>query len=259
MTARTVSKKLGVNIDHVATLRQARLGEEPSVLEAALEAEQGGADSITVHLREDRRHIQDADVFELMEKIYVPLNLEMSVSPEILKVALQACPEKACLVPEKRKELTTEGGLDLFSKKSPLIRTIDALLEKKVEVSLFIDPVEAQVREAARLSAYAVEIHTGSYANATGKKRERELSRVREAARLGRGLGLHIHAGHGLNYENIFPLLSIPEIIEFNIGHSIVSRAMFVGLAKAVQEMKKIIQTSDVRQETAVLNSKRKI
>ncbi|MBI4711541.1 MAG: pyridoxine 5'-phosphate synthase, partial [Candidatus Omnitrophica bacterium] len=229
MTARTVSKKLGVNIDHVATLRQARLGEEPSVLEAALEAEQGGADSITVHLREDRRHIQDADVFELMEKIYVPLNLEMSVSPEILKVALQACPEKACLVPEKRKELTTEGGLDLFSKKSPLIRTIDALLEKKVEVSLFIDPVEAQVREAARLSAYAVEIHTGSYANATGKKRERELSRVREAARLGRGLGLHIHAGHGLNYENIFPLLSIREIIEFNIGRSIVSRAMFVG------------------------------
>jgi len=241
MTARTVSKKLGINIDHVATLRQARLGEEPSVLEAALEAEQGGADSITVHLREDRRHIQDADVFELMEKIYVPLNLEMSVSPEILKLALKACPEKACLVPEKRKELTTEGGLDLFSKKNHLLRTIDALLEKKVEVSLFIDPVEAQVREAARLGAYAIEIHTGSYANAAGKKREKELARVREAARLGRELGLRVHAGHGLNYENIFPLLSIPEILEFNIGHSIISRAVFVGLAKAVQEMKKII------------------
>ncbi|MFH1800061.1 MAG: pyridoxine 5'-phosphate synthase [Candidatus Omnitrophota bacterium] len=235
------SKNLGVNIDHVATLRQARLGEEPSVLEAALEAEQGGADSITVHLREDRRHIQDADVFELAEKIYVPLNLEMSVSAGILKVALKVLPEKACLVPEKRKELTTEGGLDLFSKRDPLIRTIDALLAKKVEVSLFIDPVEDQVREAARLGAYAIEIHTGSYANAADKKKEKELSRVRKAASLGRELGLRVHAGHGLNYENIFPLLAVPEIIEFNIGHSIVSRAMFVGIARAVQEMKKII------------------
>ncbi len=245
MPARLLQKKLGVNIDHIATLRQARLGEEPSVMEAALEAEQGGADSITVHLREDRRHIQDADIFELMEKIYVPLNLEMSVSPEILKIALKVKPEKACLVPEKRKELTTEGGLDLFSKRAPLIRTIDALLAKKVEVSLFIDPAESQVREAARLGAYAIEIHTGSYANAVGKKKEKELFRVREAARLGLELGLHVHAGHGLNYENVFPLLSIPEIIEFNIGHSIVSRAVFVGLAKAVQEMKKIIQTRD--------------
>jgi len=240
--ARAVPKKLGINIDHVATLRQARLGEEPSVLEAALEAEQGGADSITVHLREDRRHIQDADVFELMEKIYVPLNLEMSVSPEILKIALKARPQKACLVPEKRKELTTEGGLDLFSKKNPLIRTIDALLAKKVEVSLFIDPVEKQVREAARLGAYAIEIHTGSYANAAGKKKDGELFRVREAAQLGRELGLRVHAGHGLNYENIFPLLGMPEILEFNIGHSIISRAVFVGLAKAVQEMKRVIR-----------------
>jgi pyridoxine 5-phosphate synthase len=245
MSARTESKKLGVNIDHIATLRQARRAEEPSVLEAALEAEQGGADSITVHLREDRRHIQDADVFELAEKIYVPLNLEMSVSPEILKIALKVCPEKACLVPEKRKELTTEGGLDLFSKRTPLVRTIDALRAKKVEVSLFIDPLEDQVREAARLGAYAIEIHTGSYANATGKRKEKEILRIREAARCGRDLGLRIHAGHGLNYENIFPLLAIPEIIEFNIGHSIISRAVFVGLSKAVQEMKKIIQTKD--------------
>ena len=241
MIARTVSKKLGINIDHVATLRQARLGEEPSVLEAALEAEQGGADSITVHLREDRRHIQDADVFELAEKIYIPLNLEMSVSVGILKIALKVSPEKACLVPENRKELTTEGGLDLFSKRGPLIRTIDALLAKKIEVSLFIDPVEDQVREAARLGASAIEIHTGSYANASGKRKGKELSRIRGAARLGRELGLRIHAGHGLNYENIFPLLAAPEIIEFNIGHSIVSRAMFVGIARAVQEMKKII------------------
>jgi pyridoxine 5-phosphate synthase len=165
----------------------------------------------------------------------------MSVSSEILKIALKVRPAKACLVPEKRQELTTEGGLDLFSKRDPLVCTIDALSAKKVEVSLFIDPVEKQVREAARLGAYAIEIHTGSYANAAGKKKEKELSRVCEAARLGQELGLHVHAGHGLNYENIFPLLAIPEIIEFNIGHSIVSRAIFVGIARAVQEMKRII------------------
>lgn len=245
MTSRLISRKLGVNIDHVATLRQARRGEEPSVLEAALEAEKGGADSITVHLREDRRHIQDSDVFELLRKVYVPLNLEMSVSPEILKVALSVGPDKACLVPEKRQELTTEGGLNLFSKRQPLARTVEALSKKKVEVSLFIDPIEKQVREAARLGAYAIEIHTGSYANASGTKQKKELERIRSAAWTGAGLGLRIHAGHGLNYENIFPLLEIPEILEFNIGHSIVSRAMFVGLAKAVQEMKKIIQTRD--------------
>ncbi len=245
MKARVPYQTLGVNIDHVATLRQARGGFEPSVLDAALDAEQGGADSITVHLREDRRHIQDSDVFELMEKIYVPLNLEMSVSPEILKIALKVRPEKACLVPEKRKELTTEGGLDLLSGKGALARTIDALASKKVEVSLFIDPIEVQVREAARLGACAIEIHTGSYANAAGKKKERELCRVREAARLGRELGLRVHAGHGLNYENIFPLRAIPEIVEFNIGHSIISRAVFVGLSRAVQEMRKIIQTGD--------------
>jgi pyridoxine 5-phosphate synthase len=245
MTASSPTKKLGVNIDHVATLRQARLAEEPSVLEAALDAEQGGADSITVHLREDRRHIQDADVFELIEKIYVPLNLEMSISPEILKIALKACPEKACLVPEKRQELTTEGGLNLFSKRKQLADTVEALSGKEIQVSIFIDPIEKQVREAARLGAYAIEIHTGSYANARGAQKEKELLRIRKAAQLGRTLGLKIHAGHGLNYENIFPLLEIPEILEFNIGHSIISRAMFVGIARAVQEMKKIIQAKN--------------
>ena len=244
MAPRSPSKKLGVNIDHVATLRQARRALEPSVLEAAIEAEQGGADSITVHLREDRRHIQDADVFELIEKIYVPLNLEMSISPEILKIALKAEPAKACLVPEKRQELTTEGGLNLFSKRKPLARTIEALTEKKIEVSLFIDPIEKQVREAARLGACAVEIHTGSYANACGDRQKKEIERIRHAAWLGADLGLKIHAGHGLNYENIFPLLEMPEILEFNIGHSLVSRAMFVGLSKAVLEMKKIISSS---------------
>ncbi len=242
MSASLTPLKLGVNIDHVATLRQARLGVEPSVLEAALEAEKGGADSITVHLREDRRHIQDEDVFELSEKIYVPLNLEMAVSPEILKIALKVCPEKACLVPERRQELTTEGGLDLFSRRGPLADTIQALSTKKVQVSLFIDPVEKQVKEAARLEAYAIEIHTGAYANAKGAQVEKELSRIRKAAQLGADLGLKIHAGHGLNYENLHPLLEIPQIIEFNIGHSIISRAMFVGLCKAVSEMKRILQ-----------------
>ncbi|HOW58304.1 MAG TPA: pyridoxine 5'-phosphate synthase [Candidatus Omnitrophota bacterium] len=238
-----IPRKLGVNIDHVATLRQARGGIEPSVVEAALDAEQGGADSITVHLREDRRHIQDEDIFELLQKIYVPLNLEMSISPEILKIALKAKPEKACLVPEKRQELTTEGGLDLFSKKNLLARTVDDLSAKKVEVSLFIDPVEKQVREAAQLGAYAIEIHTGSYANAKETAKDKEIGRIRKAAQLGAELGLKVHAGHGLNYENIFPLLNIPEIVEFNIGHSIISRAVFVGLNKAVSEMKRLIRT----------------
>ncbi|MBU9888887.1 MAG: pyridoxine 5'-phosphate synthase [Candidatus Omnitrophica bacterium] len=234
-------KKLGVNIDHVATLRQARRGDEPSVLEAALEAESGGADSITVHLREDRRHIQDRDVWELEKKIYVPLNFEMSLAPEIVKIALKVRPEKACLVPEKRQELTTEGGLDLLSKRDRLGRAVELLTKKRVQVSLFIDPLARQVVEAARMGAYAIEIHTGSYANAPAGKRAKELLRIRAAAQLGAKLGLRIHAGHGLNYENIFPLLGIPEILEFNIGHAIVSRAMFVGLSKAVSEMKKII------------------
>ncbi len=241
MTPAASPRKLGVNIDHVATLRQARGGNEPSVLEAALEAEKGGADSITVHLREDRRHIQDSDVWELLKKIYVPLNLEMALSPEIVKIALKARPEKVCLVPEKRRELTTEGGLDLFFKRELLGRAVEALMKKKIQVSLFIDPLAKQVLEAARIGAYAIEIHTGSYANARGGKREKELLRIRSAAQLGTKLGLRVHAGHGLNYENTFPLLDIPEILEFNIGHSIVSRAVFVGLSKAVSEMKKII------------------
>jgi len=241
MTPKIPEKKLGVNIDHVATVRQARRAPEPSVLEAALEAERGGADSITIHLREDRRHIQDSDLFGLLRNIHVPLNLEMSVSPEILKIALKGVPEKACLVPEKRQEITTEGGLDLFTKRAQLGRTVEALRKKKIEVSLFIDPVEKQILEAARLGAPAVEIHTGSYANARGPAQIKELKRIRSAAEAGRNLGLHIHAGHGLDYGNIFPLLEISEIEEFNIGHAIVSRALFVGMAKAVTEMKKII------------------
>ncbi|HQB93769.1 MAG TPA: pyridoxine 5'-phosphate synthase [Candidatus Omnitrophota bacterium] len=241
MTPKIPEKKLGVNIDHVATVRQARRAPEPSVLEAALEAERGGADSITIHLREDRRHIQGSDLFELLRNIHVPLNLEMSVSPEILKIALKGVPEKACLVPEKRQEITTEGGLDLFNKRGRLERTVNALQKRKIEVSLFIDPDEKQVREAARLGVEAIEIHTGAYANASGKARNQELERIKRMARLGSELGLRIHAGHGLTYGNIFPLLRIPGIREFNIGHSIVSRAFFVGIAKAVAEMKKII------------------
>ncbi|MGI6241506.1 MAG: pyridoxine 5'-phosphate synthase [Candidatus Omnitrophota bacterium] len=241
MTSRKISRTLGVNIDHVATLRQARRGFEPSVLEAAREARRGGADGITVHLREDRRHIQDKDVLELKRQIRLPLNLEMSIAPEILRIALKVRPEKACLVPEKRQEITTEGGLDLFKKKRQLRRTIRALLHEKIEVSLFIDPDKRQVRESAHLGASAIEIHTGAYANAKGKARVRELERIRRGAVLGSSLGLRIHAGHGLNYENISPLLAIPEIREFNIGHSIISRAVFVGLRTAVAEIKKLI------------------
>lgn len=241
MTSRKISRTLGVNIDHVATLRQARRGFEPSVLEAAMEAQRGGADGITAHLREDRRHIQDKDIWELKRQICVPLNLEMSIAQEILQVALKVRPGKACLVPEKRQEITTEGGLDLFRKQGQLQGTVRALLREKIEVSLFIDPDERQIREAVNLGASAIEIHTGAYANAKGKAKDRELRRIQRSAVLGSELGLRVHAGHGLNYENISPLLVIPEIREFNIGHSIISRSVFVGVRTAVKEMKKLI------------------
>lgn len=237
-----MSVKLGINIDHVATLREARGGVFPSIKEAAIEAEKGGADGITVHLREDRRHIQDRDVFLLKRIIRVPLNLEMSIASEISDVALKICPEKVCLVPEKRKELTTEGGLDLFSKRKALKATIKKLKKKKIEISLFIDPEEKQIKEAARLGVYAIEIHTGSYANSHATKKKKELKRIGNAAKLGNLLGLKIHAGHGLDYENVRPVFKIPEIKELNIGHSIISRAVFIGLRKAVLEMKEIIK-----------------
>lgn len=233
--------KLGVNIDHVATLRQARGGKFPSPVEAALEAERGGADGITVHLREDRRHIQYFDLWSLKRSLRRSLNLEMSISPEIVRIASRLVPEKVCFVPERRRELTTEGGLDVVSKRESLRRVIPKLRAKGIEVSLFIDPEIPQVRAAEEAGAQAVELHTGAYANASGRRKRLELARLRKAAALGHRIGLKVHAGHGLDYENVRAVARVPYLSELNIGHSIVSRSVFVGMRKAVQEMKRRI------------------
>ena len=231
--------RLGVNVDHVATLRQVRKARVPDLVEAALEAIKGGADSITVHLREDRRHIQDDDVRRLTKILPRPLNLEMSLVPEIVEIALNLVPEKVCLVPERRQELTTEGGLDLLEKKKLLQRVVPKLRARGIEVSLCVDPEIEQLRVAKAVGADAVELHTGSYANAGRRGRGRELERLRRAAIAGHRLGLKVNVGHGLDYENISAVEKLPYIHEANIGHSIVARSVFVGMRQAVREMKR--------------------
>jgi len=236
--------KLGVNIDHVATLRQVRLAKEPDLVKAALEAERGGADGITVHLREDRRHIQDRDVSTLKKRIHVPLNLEMSSAQEIVDIALRVRPEKACLVPERRKELTTEGGLAVSREIKRITQVVKQLKQKGIVVSLFIAPIEKEIHAAKKSGAQYIELHTGEYAHAkTGSARNRELLRLKRAARLAYSLGLRVNAGHGLNYQNTKAICGILHIEELNIGHSIVSRAVFVGLKEAVREMKRLIRS----------------
>jgi len=239
---------LGVNIDHVATLRQARYREtpdnpnaEPDPVAAALVAEKAGAVGITAHLREDRRHIQDRDIFLLREKISTKLNLEMGVSEDILRIALQIRPEDVCLVPENRREVTTEGGLDCVAHEKTLRSVIGRLHDVGARVSLFIDAEESQIQAAASLGAEFIEIHTGSYANKFGEERASELEKLRRGAALALSLGLRINAGHGLNYENTTPILSLPGLEELNIGHSIISRALTVGLENAVREMARLI------------------
>jgi pyridoxine 5-phosphate synthase len=236
--------KLGVNIDHVATLRQARYAgsldlpnSEPCLLSAAVLCEQAGASGITIHLRADRRHIQDQDLLDLRSRIRTKLNLEMGNTPEILAIALKARPEEVCLVPENRQEITTEGGLDAVGQEVALAPTIRALQAAGVKVSLFIEPSSEQVQAASRLGAEVVELHTGAFANALGSARNSELDRIRSAAEQAHALGLQVNAGHGINYENIALLHSVPHLEELNIGHSIVSRAIFVGLDRAVKEM----------------------
>lgn len=238
--------KLGVNVDHVATLRQARGTRYPDPVAAAALAEQAGCDQITVHLREDRRHIQDADVRILKRSVQTELNLEMAGTKEMVRLAIDLQPHSVTIVPEKRKELTTEGGLDLRKNFKVLAEFLPLLQKKGIRVSLFIDPIEEQIRLAARLHADAVEIHTGLYAEA--KKPEqagRELERIRRAAVLGKGLGLWVAAGHGLNYQNVQPVAGIPEILEFNIGHAIIARSLFVGMDAAVREMKQLISPKE--------------
>ncbi len=233
---------LGVNIDHVATLRQARGGRAPDPLLAALAAEQSGADSITLHLREDRRHIQDRDVQAMRSALQTRMNLEIAATAEMLDIAIRVMPGDVCLVPERRSELTTEGGLDVAGQAKAIAAACARLRAAGIRVALFIDPDLAQVDAAARCGAAVVELHTGSYAEAEGAERARELGRLHAAARHAAATGLVAHAGHGLDYHNVQVVAAIPELVELNIGHAIIARAVMTGLGEAVAEMKRLMQ-----------------
>lgn len=233
---------LGVNIDHVATIRQARRASEPDPVQAAVLAELGGADSITIHLREDRRHIQDRDVRILRETVRLRLNLEMAVSDEITRIALQTLPEQATLVPERREEVTTEGGLDVITHAQRISQCAAQLTGAGILVSLFIDPDVEQVRKTVELNIPAVELHTGAWAEArTPAARAAELDRLREAGLYAVSQGLILNMGHGLTYDNVRPVARLQGVHELNIGHSIISRAVLVGLERAVREMKQLV------------------
>jgi len=235
--------RLGVNIDHVATVRQARRASEPDPVHAAVLAELGGAAGITVHLRQDRRHVQDRDLEVLRQTVRTKLNLEMAATQEMLRVALTVKPDQATLVPERREELTTEGGLDVVLNSVQLRPIVKTLAEGGIEVSIFLDPDLEQVKEAHKLDAQAVEINTASWADARdAKQREAALRRIVDAARLGKRLGLLVHAGHGLTYQNVVPIAALSEVSELNIGHSIVSRAVLVGMERAVREMAELLK-----------------
>lgn len=234
---------LGVNIDHIATLRQARRGCYPDPVQAALGAEQAGADGITLHLREDRRHIQDRDVEILIELLQTRMNLEMAVVEPMLIIAERIRPADCCLVPERREELTTEGGLEVAGQLSRITEACIRLAEVGIQVSLFIDPDPRQVEAAFQARAPKIEIHTGRYADAANDaQREAEWARIRAAVQHGRELGLQVNAGHGLNYHNVKPIAAIAGIRELNIGHAIVSRAVFTGMQEAVREMKRLMR-----------------
>ncbi len=232
---------LGINVDHVATLRQARRTTYPDPLFAALVAEQSGADSITIHLREDRRHIQDRDVRLCRQALQTRLNLEMAATEEMVRIACEVRPADCCLVPERRAEVTTEGGLDIVGQEAALKPICARLAAAGIRVSLFIDPDTAQLDAAVRVGAPVVELHTGAYADAIGEHRPRELKRVQDAARYAARSGLTVHAGHGLNYHNVQPIAAIPEMVELNIGHAIVARAVIDGMRVAVSEMKRLM------------------
>lgn len=233
--------ELGVNIDHVATLRQARRGDQPDPVAAAVLAELGGADSITIHLREDRRHIQDRDLRVLRQTVSTRLNLELACSNEVLDIAIETKPDQATLVPERREEVTTEGGLDILSDTARVAEAVKRLQAHNIFVSLFLDPDEAQIRAAAGLGVEAVELHTGQYALERGERRKHQLQRLQQAGALIRQLGMQLHAGHGLDYQNVQPIASIADMHELNIGHSIVSRSILVGMREAVSEMKRLM------------------
>jgi pyridoxine 5-phosphate synthase len=230
-----------VNIDHIATLRRARGTEYPRPADAVQLAEDAGADSITVHLREDRRHIQDHDLTEIRNRLRTRMNLECALTEEMLRIAVQTGPRDVCLVPEKREELTTEGGLDVAAQLQQVRAACELLAGAGIRTSLFIDPERRQLEAAREVGAPVVELHTGAYAEASDGRRQRELERLRSAASLGETLGLVVNAGHGLNYDNVADIARIPEIVELNIGHSIIARAVFDGLAVAVADMKRLM------------------
>ncbi len=233
---------LGVNIDHVATLRQARGTRYPDPVQAALEAEHAGADAITIHLREDRRHIQERDVLLLDQVLLTRMNLEIAMTEEMLALCARVAPADCCLVPERREELTTEGGLDVTGQRKRTAEACKRLADHGIRASLFIDPEPAQVRAAHEAGAPVVEIHTGRYADAPdADARRAELERIRQMAALGHSLGLQVNAGHGLNYQNVAEVARIPEIRELNIGHAVVARAIFSGIGEAVREMKRLM------------------
>jgi len=232
---------LGVNIDHVATLRQARGTRYPEPVQAALMVEQAGADSITIHLREDRRHINDRDVDLIRQTLDTKLNLEMAVTDEMVAIARKTGPDFSCLVPEKREELTTEGGLDVAGNLSRVTDAVQSLNEAAIKVSLFIDADPLQIEAAAATGAEMIELHTGHYADTAGVEQAKELNRIYLAATQADKLGLQVNAGHGLHYHNVQPIAAIPEVVELNIGHAIIARALFSGLPVAVSEMKRLM------------------
>jgi pyridoxine 5-phosphate synthase len=235
--------RLGVNIDHVATLRNARGGGRPCPVRAALAAQKAGADGITVHLREDRRHIRDADLFALKERVGLPLNLEMAATEEMARIACRVRPHAACIVPERRQEVTTEGGLDAVRHREALAPVVASLKAQGIRVSLFLDPAPEQIRAAHELGADVVELHTGAYAGAASEEwRQRELEALHKAAELLDALGIECHAGHGLDFENVLPVCGLRKLRELNIGHALIGEALFVGMERAVAEMLGIVR-----------------
>jgi pyridoxine 5-phosphate synthase len=238
--------RLGVNIDHVATVRNARGGDNPDPVRAAILAQAAGADGITAHLREDRRHISDDDILRLTEALTIPLNLEMAATDEMLAIALRAKPHAACIVPEKREERTTEGGIDCIGQHNRLKPIVAALTDAGIRVSMFIEPDRKQIDAAHTLGAPVVELHTGSYANASGQARDKILKHLHNGAEFGADLGLEIHAGHGLTYDNVGAIAAIPHIRELNIGHFLIGEAVFIGLEASIKQMRTLMDEARV-------------
>jgi len=240
-TSPTTQIELGVNIDHIATLRQARGTSYPDIIEAAFLVEEAGANAITIHLREDRRHIQDQDVYELRKSIKTRMNLELAATNEMVKIACDVHPEDVCVVPEKREELTTEGGLDVVGQFERIKKATQQLSTENIRVSLFIEPNIEHVKRVLDIGAPVIELHTGTYANASGEEQQKELERIIEATEFAHNQGIHVNAGHGLDYANTTAIAQIPQMRELNIGHSVVARAVFVGISKATRQILEVM------------------